>query len=895
MSGGTFRDCTSGTACMSDNDCAYGSSCLPSGGGKRCAGPPSPPRNVAVTLSSPTLDLNGKVRVAWDAPSFDSGNPVTGYTASATVGATVISCTATPPATTCDIAGLTNGTAYSVTVTADNANGTSEPSLPLENVIPFAKPGVPTGVTGTAGQDQQSKVTWAAAPGNGRTVTKYVVTSNPDGKTCTWTAGPLECVVSTLTNGISYTFTATAENEGGVSDPSTASAAIIPYRVPNAPTINTVVASSGTLVVTWTNNGNNGNAITSYNVSATATGGTPGTCSKSTEADTTCTISGLTNDKLYSVTMTATNAAGTSSASSAVTETPYTVPSQVSSPTVQPGDQSLIVTWTKPANNGRVITKYRVKAVPASSTGGAVTVTQEVTGEDTLTYTFTGLVNAVSYTVTVEAFNLAGYGVISSGVSRTPDKVPGQPDAPTGSEGVAQVVLTLLTPTNTGTAIINYQVQVQQQTPTPGSWTTVPSAPFTRSPASPNTSLTVTVGGLTNGNGYKFRYCAENSTGCSAYSPESDQLTPRTVPDAPTLGAVIPGARKLNVAWTPPAFNGGATISSYKAYVVGSEATLFCTVNTALAGNCDITDLTNGNLYTVAVKATNVAGQSGASSTGTGTPRTVPSAPGAITATPGDTSVALSWGLPSSTGGNAITDYFIQYKETSSATWLNIPNGAVVRSPVSPNTTRNVTVSGLTNGTAYDFQICAINDANRADPANSGSFFTATTASTTPRTTPAAPTNVVATRGDASASVDWMNGFNGGSALLGFKIERSTNGTTWTEAIADTTATTGTTKPVTVTGLTNGTSYVFRVTAKNVVGFGTTSAASAVAVIPDVAPLAPTLDTATHGNTQVTLSWTAPAGNGGTAISDYEVWVENVTAATPSAKTTNLTRASATA
>ena len=77
----------------------------------------------------------------------------------------------------------------------------------------------------------------------------------------------------------------------------------------------------------------------------------------------------------------------------------------------------------------------------------------------------------------------------------------------------------------------------------------------------------------------------------------------------------------------------------------------------------------------------------------------------------------------------------------------------------------------------------------------------------------------------------------------------------------------------TVTGLTNGTAYTFRVAAINAIGTGADSAASA-AITPAAAatvPGAPTGVGGTAGNGSVALSWTAPASNGGSAITGYRV------------------------
>jgi titin len=74
----------------------------------------------------------------------------------------------------------------------------------------------------------------------------------------------------------------------------------------------------------------------------------------------------------------------------------------------------------------------------------------------------------------------------------------------------------------------------------------------------------------------------------------------------------------------------------------------------------------------------------------------------------------------------------------------------------------------------------------------------------------------------------------------------------------------------TVTGLTNGTAYVFRVAAVTAAGVGAFSARSA-AIMPVTAPAAPTAVAGVAGNGQVTLSWTAPASDGGVPIKDYVI------------------------
>ena len=94
--------------------------------------PPQPPANFTATPG------NAQATISWTAPTNTGGSPITGYTATASVGGQ--SCTTTT-ATSCTISGLTNGTTYYVSVTATNAVGISDPSVVA--VTPTADPVAP--------------------------------------------------------------------------------------------------------------------------------------------------------------------------------------------------------------------------------------------------------------------------------------------------------------------------------------------------------------------------------------------------------------------------------------------------------------------------------------------------------------------------------------------------------------------------------------------------------------------------------------------------------------------------------------------------------------------------------------------------------------------------------
>src|SRR5258708_25200642 len=128
---------------------------------------------------------------------------------------------------------------------------------------------------------------------------------------------------------------------------------------------------------------------------------------------------------------------------------------------------------------------------------------------------------------------------------------------------------------------------------------------------------------------------------------------------------------------------------------------------------------------------------------------------------------------------------------------------------------------------------------------------------------PGAPTNVTATAGNGQATVSWTApAVVGGSAITGYTVTSSPGGLTPTNN--------GSTPTAPLTNLVNTTPYTFTVTATNSLGTGPASSPSN-SITPPGPPGAPTNINATGGNDQATVSWTAPASNGGSAITGYTV------------------------
>jgi predicted phage tail protein len=183
-------------------------------------------------------------------------------------------------------------------------------------------------------------------------------------------------------------------------------------------------------------------------------------------------------------------------------------------------------------------------------------------------------------------------------------------------------------------------------------------------------------------------------------------------------------------------------------------------------------------------------------------------------------------------------------------------------------TANSFTATGLANGTSYTFRVRAVNSAG------AGAFSAPSNAVTPVATTaPGVPTIGSATGGNASAVARWTApASNGGSAITRYDVQVVNNATNATVGALRTAAANDT--QLTVTGLTNGTTYRFRVRAVNVVGASAFSADSNAVLVATV-PGTPATFTATQGANggalTATLTWTPPTTTGGSAITSYVI------------------------
>ncbi len=831
---------------------------------------PGAPTGVTATSNASTQSV-----VSWTAPSSNGGLAITGYTVTSNALQT---CTTTG-ATSCVVTGLSNGVAYTFTVTATNAVGTGPASAASAPAIPAGPPTAPTAVRATSGQNTSSAVSWAAPSDDGGSpVTTYTVTSSPGGLTCT-TTGAMTCTVNGLTNGTTYTFTVTATNSAGTSVASSPSNAIVPASTPGAPTGVTAsnvpgiaYGASPKAIVSWTApTSTGGSPITGY----TVTSGTH-TCSTGTGTSTTCIFEGLTAGTTYSFTVVAINAIGIGPASSPASCTLSTEPDAPSSVTGTPvpnvpytSTPQMTVSWTAPNTGGSPITGYTATASNGSTCSSATTSCTIPTG-------FTV---GTAYTFTVTAMNVSGTGLASPA---SPAVVAATvPQAPTigaasYTTGIAygqppQVKVTWTDPANNGgNAITGYQVT---SSPTGGTCSVTGV-----------TATTCTVSsGLTAGIPYTFSVQALNAVGLSASSGSTASVTPATVPAAPTgvsaanvSGTPYNSAPQVTVSWTASA-NGGAAVTGYTVTASGGGGTCSTAGTSCIVSGA----LTAGTSYTFTVTAANAAGASQPSGSVALVAATVPQAPTIGTATyvtgiayGQAPQVVVNWTDPANNGGAAITGYTV----TASS-------GSGTCSATGPTATTCTVSSGLTAGTAYTFSVKATNSVGASGSSGAS-------ASVTPATAPQAPTigSVSNQTGIGyglapHVTVNWTDpANNGGAPVTGYTVTSLPSGGTCAGP-------TGTSTSCTITtGLTAGVAYTFSVTATNAAATSSASSPSA-SLTPATVPQAPTVGTATNvagiaynGSPEVTVSWTA-GNNGGSAVTGFTVTASSGTGTCSSAGT----------
>ena len=274
---------------------------------------PGPPTSVAAEAG------NARATVSWSITST-GGSPIT-EVQFALDDTLIIDDSVPYTSNSYTMTGLTNGQSYKVYVRLVNAMGAgpwsaaSGPFTPQAPAPPGPaerNPGAPTQVSAVPGNASLAVSWMAPTDGGSSPISGYTVTGTPGNAGCS--TSTLACTITGLTNGVRYTLTVKARNAAGWGPESSAIQAV-PRTVPGAPTgLSATEVTSGVSIRWQAPAFDGGSPVTGYRVITS-----PATQGCSATAATTCTLTGLKVGVDYDVSVVASNEAGVSSPSQAIT------------------------------------------------------------------------------------------------------------------------------------------------------------------------------------------------------------------------------------------------------------------------------------------------------------------------------------------------------------------------------------------------------------------------------------------------------------------------------------------------------------------------------------------------------------------------------------------------
>ena len=779
--------------------------------------PPDPPTGLTATAAGRT-----QIDLSWKAPADDGGSPITGYQIEVSENGTAwsdLEDDTESTSTTYSHTGLDPVTTRHYRVSAINALGTGDPSNEASATTDANVPGAPTGLTATAQGPTQIDLSWTPPTDDGGSpVTAYRIEVSEDRS-----AGWQNLVANTgstattyshtgLTAGSELYYRVSAINSEGTGSASRVDKAKTDATVPGAPTSLTATADGRTRInLLWNAPAYDGGAaISGYRIEISEHPDSASAWTTLVENYTnfpaTYVHRGLAPGSTRYYRVAANNSAGTGPTSNvAEATTEATIPRAPTGLTATAnGTMSIDLAWMAPTDDGGAeIVGYRIQV---STTNGLTWNTLVSNTESAATaYTHAGLEPASTRHYRVAAINAVGTGPDSNvDDDMTEAALPGAPrNLTANAQGTSQIKLAWMEPSYTGgVAITGYQIEVSEDG---GSQWQMLMANTSSASTSYNHI------DLDPASTRHYRVSAINSAGPGAESNVAHATTDARAPDAPTdLTALANGTSRIDLAWTAPAYDGGAAVTGYRIEVSMDRGLVWNDLveNTnSTAASFAHTGLSPATTRHYRVSAINRVGPGDASNMAHATTdATVPNAPPRLGATAQDHSqIVLDWAAPDFDGGSAVTGYRIEVSENEGSTWTDLVDNtgsvttAYLHTGLDPASTRHYRVSAIN----------AIGTGNPSDVANA----------TTDAIAPNPPTNLAATA-TAPTRIDltWSApAYDGGAPVTSYRIEVSEDGINWTDLRRSTGTSLTTYAHI---GLRPGSTRYYRVSAINVAGTG---------------------------------------------------------------------------
>ena len=776
----------------------------------------------APTGLSASADGATAINLSWTAPADTGTSAIAGYRIEVSVdGLNWINLVANTnsAAVTYRHGGLSGSTTRLYRVSAINGSGPGPPSnvASATTGVSVQPPGPPTGLAAVSQGSNRINLSWSApAASGGSPVTGYRIEMSADGG-ATWTnlvANTNSTATTFAHTGLSAATTrhyrVSAINSAGTSQPSNVVSATTGAEAATPPKeLKAKVIGSSRIDLSWgAPASDGGSAITGYRIQALSWSSQDGWSALVDNTGSAATVYshiGLPPASTFSYRVQAINAAGSGPVSNVATAATDAAlpdaPTDLSAVARSPYEIEL--TWRAPAATGGVpIAGYQIETHRTGKVPWTVLVADTRSGATV--YRHAGLEPGSTWRYRVSAINSAGTGDASRAVRATSHALP--PDRPVrltaAANGSSRIDLRWTAPESDGGArIAGYRIESRQPG---GSWSVL----------DPNTASSATEyadTGLDPGSTWEYRVSAINSAGHGDPSNVTGATTDPVGPDPPRrLRATANGSSRIDLAWNPPEYDGGAPVTGYRIEVSDNGGVAW--VDLVADTRATATTWTHEGLRPATTRHYRVSGinRSGPGEpsdiVGGTTEAAVPDRPLQLVASARDHArIDLGWDAPAFDGGARITGYRIDVSEDAGTSWTALQ--------VNTRSTNTFFLhEGLRPASTRHYRVSAINEVGVSDPSNMAS-------ATTDAIAPDPPTRLVATATTPTRiDLTWEAPvYDGGAPVTSYRIEVSEDSGSWGD-LEHSTGTAATTYAH--TGLQPGSTRHYRVSAINVAGPG---------------------------------------------------------------------------
>lgn len=529
---------------------------------------PGRPQNLRAGAAS------GQITLTWTGPTETGGSVVTGYTIESSSDGgtswTILVANTRSTVTSYIHRGLAPGSTRHYRVAAVNSRGRGPYSNVVQASTPANLPGRPGGLRFVALDATSITLAWnPPLTTGGAAITDYRIEVSRNGGV-SWQLAATTAATSTqythtgLEPATPYHYRVAAINRAGIGPFSAPNGATTAAGVPGAPrNLSATAVGSSRIDLRWIRPADDGGArITGYRIEVSEDRRrTWSVLDDVTGANTTrYSHTGLPANTTRHYRVAAVNRSGPGRFSNVDWAT--TGPDLPGAPTgleaAADGTSRIDLSWTAPTNTGGVLLiGYRIEV--SDNGGRSWRVLVPTTRSTGTTYSHIGLLAGTTRHYRVSAINQVGVGKPSGVASATTESsVPGVPTAlSAAANGTSRIDLSWRAPAHDGgRRISGYRIEVSENGGT--TW-----SDLVANSGDTNTDYAHT--GLEPATTRHYRVSAINALGAGEPSDAATATTDATVPDAPTgLVATAVDATQIDLAWTAPAYDGGAPITGYR-------------------------------------------------------------------------------------------------------------------------------------------------------------------------------------------------------------------------------------------------------------------------------------------------------------------------------------------